>query len=211
MLRIDDYAEPVLSDNNDEDEIEDDFNNEYEVEDELLARGDEPIRAITKTSKDASNNSQYLTKEATIDIGKHHSKKDENKILIQKKSHNIDENIDSSKRSSSSKRISSASSVSSAYSSQNESAASSRIPTGDTGYASISDVSMSSLSSKLNLKTPMQPSIQANSVHQPVIVSSVNSQTATKTSSPAAPTSNKSLKQLKSNLTPLSGLKFMKN
>ena len=161
VLRIDDYAEPVLDDNHDDDiDDVDDDNNNYEIDDEL--------NKYENTKKNESN-------------------------LI-KKSQLVDNNS----------RASSAASIN-ILNSNSSSLASSRVTTGDTGYASTSDVSFNaSLSlSKQNLK------ISSQNTHQPVIVTS---STNAPIKSPAALTSKNGLKQLKSNLAaPLSSLKFPKN
>jgi hypothetical protein len=81
---------------------------------------------------------------------------------------------------------------------EDESIECSRLTTGDTGYTSNLDTSISSMSSLINLKGSSKQSLQ-----KPVIVTNSHGVTAK--------TQINSLKQLKTNMSPLSNLKYVKN
>lgn len=82
----------------------------------------------------------------------------------------------------------------------------SRIPTSDTGYASLSESRASFKKEASLLKSPSQQSTESiNNQQQPVIISSK------KITSPNLSQSQSTLTQLRKNLLPLSGLKFPKN
>ena len=182
MLRIDDYAEPALDDEDELEDCIDDGNNNYDVEDELQKYEYSKINDLGQNN----NSSSSKTSEKTLNA--------------LKKTQNYENNYS---------RVSSAASIN-IFNSNSSSIANSRVATGDTGFASISDNSYSSISSKqsFTMKMPLQSQPQS---HQPVIVSSnIPNNIAIK--SPSSLTSKNGLKQLKSNLAaPLSTLKFQKN
>jgi hypothetical protein len=98
-------------------------------------------------------------------------------------------------------RLGSATSVYSTI--EDENFESSRLTTGDTGYTSTLDMSMSSMSSLTNMKESLAKS-SAQSLQKPVII----------TGSHGAATSKAqltSLKQLKNNISPLSNIKYVKH
>ncbi len=102
-------------------------------------------------------------------------------------------------------RVYSASSVFSSQSLiENERIECSRLTTGDTGYTSNLDTSLSSMTSLTNLKESLALS-SLQSIQKPVIIT--GSQGVVNTSK----TQVNSLKQLKNNISPLSNIKYVKN
>ena len=185
MLRIDDYAEPAL--NEDEDELDDvdDGNNNYEVDDEFQRYEN------SKTNINERNQNILPSKKSEL-----------SSLNLIKKSQDYDS------------RVSSAASINIPNSSSsNSSIAGSRVATGDSGYpSSISDKSYSSLTLKTSNYSNSYSNLPLHSqqIHQPVIISS-NNPNQVQIKSPSVQPSKTGLKQLKGNLAPLSSLKFPKN
>jgi hypothetical protein len=225
VLQIDDtYEEPLTDLENEEDYYDPNhhYNNnniaDYSNLDEQIS-----ILSLKDSSRPKSafkQNFDYEENSNIIEMNDADNNKNVNNSKEEKKKHRSKSRSDKIKKDKKDRPRS----RSSKNSKDPDSRSSSRIATGDTGYESISTLSLSS-SFSTNLTTNINDIKSVTKLHQPIIVSSNSSASSSnqlvKSNNsinlndkvplkPITQQQNSTLKQLKTNLLPLSGIKLPK-